>query len=157
MVFISFRVSTHEIDQQQAKATLVAMTSVTLLLGAFLQASAFWQSPLPRKGGSLRDPDFLSALQNFFMQMLSLYFAIIPAIQNIRIGRQYAWWTWSFAYLSLITSIASVAIYTTSPDINSVLVFIAASLQAFVILQLLLAISDLEKQVSAKPQEQKSV
>jgi hypothetical protein len=121
----------------KSNATLLALTYLTPLAGGILQVKDFGQD----------QTSFLSAIQTFLMQFLSLYTALLPALRHDHIYKSYRWWTWALAFSSLTFQLTAITLYKSRPEYNALLSFLGSALQAFVALQLILSIGDAESRL----------
>jgi hypothetical protein len=88
------------------------------------------------------DPGFLSALQQFMMSLLALYVTLAPGFRTVTLHERYGQWTWAFAIFSILSGVSALILYVAvSPAWCSLLSFVAAAGQAFVVLQLILGIN----------------
>lgn len=111
------------------------LTFIISLLSCALQISSFFHSS--QAGGVIGDSDFLTNLQTFFMQLLTTYTSLVPAIR-IHLLRNFASAFW-VSFLCVATfglNLASVVVYTYRAPLSPLLSFFGAVVQATTVLQL---------------------
>lgn len=92
------------------------------------------------------DPDFLTNLQTFFMQVLTTYTSLVPALRaellvlpddsSFAAVAAAVFWTALLAVATLTLNVASVALYTYRAPLAPLLSFFGSVVQATAVLQL---------------------
>jgi hypothetical protein len=89
--------------------------------------------------------EFLTYLQSFLVQILSLFVLLTPLARDSSL-RTHLWeWTWLFGAASIVSAVLSPALYRIKgPAWSSLLSFLASISQAFIVLQLIKGIQRLD-------------
>lgn len=59
--------------------------------------------------GHLKDPSFLSVVQQFLTQCLGLYVTLVPTLRDPRLGQMS--WLWVLSFSSILLGLLSISLY----------------------------------------------
>ncbi len=123
----------------QSYSALRNLTFLISLLACALQVQGFMVSQ--HGPGRIGSPDFFNTLQTLFMQLLTTYTSLIPAIRNQTLrGFHSGFWIALLCISCLVLNIASVAVFFSDVALGQLLSFFGTVVQAVTVLQLALRV-----------------